>query len=81
MRLTETGVLYTQARDRVSRARIINIIYWVYTVHPRRAGLILFPIGRVETQNALILRDRETAMDLLTDEGRKSLPEESVLDY
>lgn len=47
MRLTDTGVLYTQARDRVSRARIINIIYRrMRIVHPARVGLILFP-GRV----------------------------------
>lgn len=44
MRLTDTGVLYTQARDRVSRARIINIIYRrMCIVHPARVGLILFP--------------------------------------
>lgn len=44
MRLTDTGVLYTQARDRVSRARIINIIYRrMRIVHPARVGLIFFP--------------------------------------
>lgn len=90
MRLTDTGVLYTQARDRVSRARIINIIYRrMCIVHPARVGLILFPRtgGRVARSHGTPrpsrspLTEASGSPDFLTDVPRKSLPWKIVHDY